>query len=120
VVALGRAKGVVVDGPTTNSFTAPIYGTLSAFPNVVVDSLNGSLIVNAFYGPAEVPTSSYRLGSPLDLGICDDLYAMTHADPEYWTSATKATFLNFILAGGSLWASCHSVSAVEAFAPTYL
>ncbi|HXI69439.1 MAG TPA: Ig-like domain-containing protein [Verrucomicrobiae bacterium] len=119
VIALWRAKGVVVDGPITNGFTAPIYNDITSFPNTLLDSQNGSLLIKAFYTPAEVPASSYHLGSPVNLTVCDDLYAMPHSDPENWSAATKAAFQSFVLQGGSFWASCHSVSAMEAAPPTY-
>jgi hypothetical protein len=32
LIEVWRAKGVVVDGPITNSFTAPIYDVVTAFP----------------------------------------------------------------------------------------
>jgi uncharacterized repeat protein (TIGR01451 family) len=114
-----KAKGVLVDGPTT-SFTAPIYGNITSFPNAVCDLQNGAIIVSDFYTKAEVPSTSYRLGSPQDLGPCDDIYAMPHADPQKWTLLQKTTFYNFINGGGYLWAACHAVSAMEAPTPTYL
>src|SRR5262249_30484939 len=33
LVAAWRAKGVVIDGPITNSFTAPVYNQITSFPN---------------------------------------------------------------------------------------
>ena len=62
-----KAKNVIVDGPTTASFTAPIYDTLTSFPRAVCDEQNGPLIINAFYIPSEVPSSSYRIGNPSSL-----------------------------------------------------
>jgi len=115
-----KAKGVVVDGPIGSSFTAPIYGNITSFPNAVCDLQNGAIIISAFYTKAEVPSSSYRLGSPQDLGLCDDIYAMPHADPQKWTTLQKTKFKSFIDGGGYLWAACHAVSAMEAPTPTYL
>jgi uncharacterized repeat protein (TIGR01451 family) len=115
-----KAQGVVVDGPTTVTFSASIYNNITSFPNAVCDLQNGAIIIKAFYTPSGVPASSYRLGSPQDLKLCDDIYAMPHADPYKWTTAQKTAFTNFINGGGSLWAACHAVSAMEADAPTYL
>jgi uncharacterized repeat protein (TIGR01451 family) len=120
LIATWRAKGVVVDGPVTNSFTAPIFDLITSFPNTVLDSQTGTKLITSFYSPAEVPATSYRVGTPRDLGVCDDVYGLPHADPQNWDSATRAALLNFILTGGSLWASCHSVSAMEGPAPTYV
>ena len=120
LIATWRAKGVVVDGPIPNSFTAPVYDYLTSFPNTLLDRQNGFKLVTAFYTPSEVPASSYLVGDPNDLQTCHDVYGMPHADPQSWDAATRARFLNFLLTGGSLWASCHSVSGLEALAPTYL
>ncbi len=120
LIATWRAKGVVVDGPIPNSFTAPVYDYLRSFPNVLLDLQNGSKLITAFYGPAEVPTTSYLVGNPNDVGVCHDVYAMPHADPQNWDAATRAKYLNFVLTGGFLWASCHSVSAIEGQTPSYL
>src|SRR5438876_2299482 len=119
LIATWRAKGVVVDGPIPNTFTAPVYDDIRSFPNVLLDLQNGSKLITAFYGPAEVPTTSYLVGNPNDVGPCHDVYAMPHADPQNWDAATRAKYLNFVLTGGFLWASCHSVSALEAQPPTY-
>jgi uncharacterized repeat protein (TIGR01451 family) len=120
LIAVWRAKGVLVDGPITNSFTAPVYDIVNSFPNVVLDSQNGTKLITSFYLPAEVPASSYRLGKPTDLATCDDVYGMPHADPQTWDAATRAGLLKFILQGGCFWASCHAVSAMEASPPTYV
>lgn len=119
-ISTWTAKGVVVYGPTTSSFSAPIYDYITSFPNAVCDLQNGPIIIKAFYTPSEVPSTSYRLGSPQDLNSCDDIYAMPHADPQKWTTVQKTTFYNFINNGGFLWAACHAVSAMEAPTPTYL
>lgn len=114
-----RAKGVVVDCGLP-AFSAPIYDYITSFPNSVLDLQNGDKASTAFYTPSEVPASSYRMGTPADLTLCDDVYIMPHADPQDWDIATQTTFENFILNGGSLFAACHSVSAIEAPEPTYL
>ena len=115
-----KAKGVIVKGPTTANFTAPIYDNITSFPNAVCDLQNGAIIIKAFYTPSEVPSSSYRLGSPSNLNPCDDLYAMPHADPQDWDLSEQTTFSNFINGGGCLWAGCHAVSALEADTTDYL
>ncbi len=107
------AKGVVVYGPTTNSFSAPIYDCITSFPNTICDLQNGLYIIDAFYLPSELPTGSYRLGNPQDLRACDDIYALPHADPQQWTASQKTSFYNFINNGGFLWTACHAVDAIE-------
>lgn len=119
LITTWRGYGVVVDGPLPVGFTAPIYDTITSFPNAVLDEQNGSKLIASFYGPSGVPATSYKIGGPEDLTTCDDVYGMPHADPQQWDADTRAKFDTFIKAGGSLWASCHSVSALEAPAPTY-
>ena len=114
ILDLWAAKGVIIDCPAT-SFSAPIYDSVTNFPRSVLDSDNGDKIESAFYDESEVPSASYRLGTPADLTVCDDLYAMPHADPQNWSqeSAYKATLFTFVNDGGHLWAACHAVSALE-------
>jgi len=120
LIATWRAKGVVVDGPINQTFTVPVYETLTSFPNVLLDTQNGSKLIAAFYAPSEVPTTSYLVGNPNDVGVCHDVYAMPHADPQNWDPATRAKYLNFVLTGGYLWGSCHAVSAIEGPSPSFL
>lgn len=104
-----KAKGVVVDGPTTTTFTAPEYEEITSFPKSVLDLEKGSLAV-AYYTKAEIPASSYRVGTPASLNSCDDLYVMPHADP---TWATHSNLIPFNQRGGYIWAGCHAVSVLE-------
>ena len=41
LITAWRGKGVVVDGPFTNTFTAPIFDVITAFPNTVIDTSSG-------------------------------------------------------------------------------
>ncbi len=108
-INIWKAKGVVVDGPTTTPFSAPIYGDITSFPRVVLDTAKGSLAV-PYYVKAEIPSTAYRLGDPASLTPCDDMYVMPHADPTWATHSNLATFNQ---RGGFIWAGCHSVSVLE-------
>jgi hypothetical protein len=108
-INLWKAKGVVVDGPTTTSFTAPNYEQITSFPKSVLDLAKGSLAV-PYYTKAEIPTASYRLGTPSSLTNCDDLFVMPHADPAW---STHSNLISFNQRGGFIWAGCHSVSVLE-------
>ncbi|HQO50842.1 MAG TPA: hypothetical protein PK939_10455, partial [Bacteroidales bacterium] len=109
-----KAKGVIVDGPISTSFTALVYKQLSSWPNAVLDEDNGN-IVRDYYTRAEIPTTSYTLaGNPTMLTGCDDIYVLPHADPHTWPSTWKTALDNYIKDGGYLWAACHAVSALEA------
>ena len=96
------------------AFTAPIHALVTSFPRAVLDAQNGDKIRDAFYLRAGVSDSSYRNdGSPSNLGACDDIYAMPHADPQNWVKMEKDTLYKFINNGGWMWAACHAVSAIE-------
>ncbi len=77
-----QAKGVSVDGPIESAFVAPVYKRITGFPNVVIDDQSDGL-VTPFYENAEIPSTAYRIGFPYDLGPCDDVFVMPHADPSW-------------------------------------
>ena len=111
--------GLVVDGPTTTSFSAPIYKTLTIWPRAFLDSDNDTRII-PYYANAGVPSSSYQINSdPTDLPSCgsnigtQDIYILPHADPQDWDASFVVGLQNFINNGGAMWASCHAVSAIE-------
>jgi uncharacterized repeat protein (TIGR01451 family) len=117
-VAIWRGQGVIVDGPTTADFTAPIYNTIDSFPNAVIDFIKSS-IITAYYANAGIPASTsgtfgsfttYRLGYPTSLTSCDDLFVLPHADP---TWANHSNLIAFNQSKGFIWAACHAVSAME-------
>ncbi len=113
-IGVWKAKGVVVDGPTTADLTAPIFDVITSFPNSVLDTTNGNILEAAFYVPAELPTTSYRRALPGQINACDDIFVLPHADPNIdWDAATVTAFKNYIYQGGYLWAGCHSGSALE-------
>jgi uncharacterized repeat protein (TIGR01451 family) len=113
-----KAQGVVVDGPTTAGFTAPIYTNLDRFPNTVLDSANGA-IVGSYFTNAGIPASStgafgsfttYQFLPPSALSACHDIYAMPHADP---TWSVHQNLIPFNQSKGFIWAACHAVSVLE-------
>jgi uncharacterized repeat protein (TIGR01451 family) len=113
-----KAQGVVVDGPLTSGFTAPIYTTITNFPNTVLDFQNGS-ISQAYFTNAGIPASTtgtfgsfstYRFGYPSSLNTCDDIFVMPHADPT-WTN--HQNLIPFVKSKGFIWAACHAVSVLE-------
>ncbi|MCE1202423.1 MAG: Ig-like domain-containing protein [Bacteroidia bacterium] len=115
-----KSKGVIVDGPINVSFTAPVHKRLTSWPRAVLDDKNDG-IVAAYYGRAEVPTTSYVLnGNPTMLTGCDDIYVLPHADPRNWVASWKTALNDYVTNGGWLWAACRAVSALEANTPTYL
>ena len=110
-----KAKGVVVDGPISNLFWAPIYKELTSWPWVILDAQNGQL-VTPFYANAEVPTTSYvTAGNPTMLTHCGDMYVLPHADPQNWTAASgyADSLKAFVNNDGYFYVSCHAVSEWE-------
>ncbi len=114
-ISLWKAKGVVVDGPTSTPFSAPVYKVLTSWPRAVLDAQNDQLIT-PYYANAEVPVESYvTAGNPTLLTNCGDVYVLPHADPQDWTTASgyAAALQNFIKNDGYLWIGCHALSALE-------
>lgn len=107
-------QGVIVDGPISNGFSAPIYKSLTSWPRAILDEANGK-IVKEYYTNAGVPSSSYILaGDPTDLTSCGDIYVLPHADPQLWDDSWGQALYNFVVNDqGYLWAACHAVSALE-------
>jgi uncharacterized repeat protein (TIGR01451 family) len=113
-----KALGVVVDGPLASSFTAPIYATITNFPNAVLDFQNGS-IAQAYFTNAGIPASAtgafgsfntYRFGYPSSLTPCDDVFVLPHGDPNW---ANHQNLIPFVQNRGFVWAACHGVSVLE-------
>ena len=113
IISNWKAKGVIVDGPTNIPFDAPVYALISNFPKSVLDTENGDIIAAAFYQKAEIPSTYYRIGTPDDINACDDIFALPHADPEFWPTATINNFSSYIYGGGYLWAGCRAASGIE-------
>jgi uncharacterized repeat protein (TIGR01451 family) len=117
-ISIWKAQGVVVDGPISKSFTAPIFTQIDSFPNAVLDFQNGA-IAQSYYTNAGIPASTtgpfgsfvtYRFDYPSGLTSCDDLFVMPHADPAW---VTHQNLIPFVQSRGFIWAACHAVSGME-------
>jgi hypothetical protein len=117
-IAAWRSQGVVIDGPLVSSFTAPVYATITNFPNAVLDFQNGS-IAQAYFTNAGIPASAtgafgsfntYRFGYPSSLTPCDDVFVLPHGDPNW---ANHQNLIPFVQNRGFLWGACHGVSVLE-------
>ena len=109
-ITFWRGQGVTIDGPTTVAATSiPIYDKITSLPKTVLDSANVNL-ASHFFIDALIPATAYRTGLPSSLSVCDDFYAMPHADP---TVATHTNLRPFNARGGYIWAACHAVSVLE-------
>jgi uncharacterized repeat protein (TIGR01451 family) len=107
-----KAQGVVVD-TLAAPLTTDIYGQITSFPRAVLDSANGNLAV-PYYTNAGVPASSYVVGNPTNLTVCNDIYILPHADPDRWPVLWQQDLYNFIVNdGGALWVGCHAGSVLS-------
>jgi len=109
VIAAWELKGVV-GLYTTSSILVPVYATIRAFPNLVID-LQSANLITPYFTNAEISSSVYYIGLPSDLDLCDDIYAMPHADPAWSTHSYLYDYV--VNEGGWFWSSCHAVSVME-------
>jgi hypothetical protein len=95
-----------------SSLTVPVYLTLKAVPSWTFDLQNGS-IATGFFANAGIPvsTDSDDWLLPSQLGPCNDIFVMPHADPK-WTTHSNLYHWNQTFKG-AIWAGCHAVSALE-------
>jgi hypothetical protein len=114
-IAYWQSQGVV--GTTTTAvITVPVYTTIKAMPRWTLDKQNGSIAVG-FFPNAGIPasahggTSSSAWKLPSELGCCDDLFVMPHADPKWSTHSNLYTWNQ--TCNGSIWLGCHAGSALE-------
>ena len=114
VIAGWEAQGVI--GHTSVSeFTIEVPKILTYGPNWTMDKTNGHLAVSYFTN-AGIPASAYggdssNWKSPSELGACDDIFVLPHADPT-WATHSNLYYWN-LNHKGSLWVACHAVSAIE-------
>ncbi len=106
----------VVGATSVAPLTLPVFRTLTAAPRWTLDRDNGS-IAAGFFTAAGIPSSAHGGSSssgwklPSQLGPCDDVFAMPHADP---TWAVHNNLLNWNNTyKGAIWTGCHAVSALE-------
>ncbi|MDT0648917.1 OmpA family protein [Autumnicola edwardsiae] len=94
----------------------PVYTTLSIAPKWTLDKQNGDIAL-PFFDAAEIPAEAFggrksvNWKNPSELGVCDDIFVMPHAQPRfeshrniyYWNRDFK----------GAIWAGCHAGSQLE-------
>lgn len=95
---------------TTSALSVDVTMTLNSAPRWTLDAAKGS-IAQPYFAAAGIPTSAYNWKLPTELGPCDDIFVLPHADP---TWSTHGNLYNFVTTNkGSVWASCHAVSMLE-------
>lgn len=102
-------QGAIVDYTTTD-LTVNVTYKLNFAPKWVMDRTNGVIAVR-FLNNAGIPASAFSFKEPSQLGDCDDLFVMPHADPT-WGYHNKLLFWNKENRG-AIWAGCHAVSVLE-------
>ncbi len=102
-------QGVVIDY-TNSDLTVDVSYRLNFVPNWVMDKTNGSIAVG-FLNAAGIPSAAYTFKNPSDLGNCDDIFVLPHADPT-WNVHNYLYFWNKNNKG-AIWAGCHAVSTLE-------
>ncbi|MBL7818514.1 MAG: SprB repeat-containing protein [Saprospiraceae bacterium] len=106
----------VVGVTTTTAITVPVYTTIKAMPRWTLDKQNGKIAVG-FFPDAGIPPTAHGGTSesgwklPSQLGCCDDLFVMPHADPAWSTHGNLYTWNQ--TCNGSIWLGCHAGSALE-------
>ncbi len=95
---------------TTTSITVDVNYTLTSVPTWTLDAQNGS-IAAGYFTNARIPATAYNWLLPSQLGACNDLFVMPHADPAWSTHGNLYNWNRTYK--GSIWAACHAVSALE-------
>ena len=114
-IASWQSKGVV-GSTSVSDFSADVYTTLQFVPNWTLDQTNGAIAVN-FFVNAGIPSSAYGGSSssnwklPSQLGPCDDIFVLPHADPT-WAIHNNLYYWNKDFQG-NIWVGCHAISVLE-------
>ncbi len=109
VVNNWQTQGVVIN-TAVSSFSVNVEYTLNSRPRWVLDAQKGSIAI-PFFNNAGIPSNAYYFKAPNQLGNCDDIYVMPHADPT-WATHRNLWYWNLNFKG-ALWAGCHAVSVLE-------
>ena len=99
-----------------NEIRLPVFTDLSVAPKWTLDKQNGSIAL-AYFRAAGIPGtahggySSSNWKTPDELGVCDDIFVMPHAEPKF-ESHKNLYFWNRKFKG-AIWAGCHAGSQLE-------
>lgn len=110
-----RTKGVVII-KTEEDLELPVFTNLSIPPKWTLDKENGYIAV-PFFKAAGIPSSAYggaRVSGwkkPSELGVCDDIFVLPHADPKFETHKNLYEWNQKYK--GAIWAGCHAASILE-------
>lgn len=94
----------------------PVFTELSIAPKWTLDKQNGSIAL-AYFRAAGIPGSAHggydknNWKMPSELGVCDDIFVMPHAEPKFETH--KNLYFWNRKFKGAIWAGCHAGSQLE-------
>ncbi|MCP9201159.1 OmpA family protein [Gramella sp. GC03-9] len=94
----------------------PLFTELSVAPKWTLDKQNGAIAL-AYFKLAGIPDSAHggsninNWKEPSELGVCDDLFIMPHAEPTFETH--KNLYFWNREYKGAIWAGCHAGSQLE-------
>lgn len=103
----------VIGTTITSPISVPVAKTLlvTSVPRWTLDLQNGPVAV-PYFANAGIPTTAYSITKlPSQLGYCDDIFVMPHADPQ-WSTHQNLYFWNQTY-HGSIWTNCHAGSTLE-------
>ena len=110
-----EAQGVI-GATSTGALDLTVTKFLRFVPQWTLDKTNGS-IAAAYFVNAGIPASAHGGSSssgwktPDQLGPCDDIFVMPHADP-IWSTHKNLYYWNRDYKG-NIWSACHAVSMLE-------
>lgn len=94
----------------------PVFTDLSVAPKWTLDKQNGSIAL-AYFRAAGIPASAHggynsnNWKLPSELGVCDDIFVLPHAEPKFETH--KNLYFWNRKFKGAIWAGCHAGSQLE-------
>ena len=94
----------------------PVFTSLTIAPSWTLDKQNGAIAVPMFKA-AQIPAAAYggakskNWKDPAELGVCDDIFVMPHAEPKFETH--KNLYFWNREYKGAIWAGCHAASQLE-------
>jgi len=106
----------VIGSYLEEDISLPVFSNLSVAPKWTLDKQNGSIAL-VYFKAAGIPGSAHggyhssNWKSPDELGICDDIFVMPHAEPKFETH--KNLYFWNRKYKGAIWAGCHAGSQLE-------
>lgn len=106
----------VIGSYLEEDISLPVFSNLSVAPKWTLDKQNGSIAL-VYFKAAGIPGSAHggyhssNWKSPDELGICDDIFVMPHAEPKFETH--KNLYFWNRTYKGAIWAGCHAGSQLE-------